>query len=82
MYIYIIYIYIYIYCGNHTLFILHILTYYDFLRILPFLEIWIVIKEVGVSNILFACLRKTKSTLMIYLYFKLNKPINSVYNGI
>ena len=49
------YIYnIYIYCANHTLFILHILTYYDFLRILPFSEIWIVIKEVEVSNILFA----------------------------
>ena len=38
---------------NHTLFILHILTYYDFLRILLFLEIWIVLKEVGAGNILF-----------------------------
>ena len=34
-------IYIYIHMHNHTLFILHILTY-DFLRILPFLEIWII----------------------------------------
>ena len=32
---------------NHTLFILHILTY-DFLRILLFLEIWISV--VGVGN--------------------------------
>ena len=39
--------------DNHVLFILHILTYYDFLRILPILEIWIVIKEVDVGNILF-----------------------------
>ena len=39
---------------NHTLFILRILTYYDFLRLLPFLEIWIVINEVGVGNSLFA----------------------------
>ena len=38
---------------NHTLFILHILTYYDFLRILLFLEIWIFIEEVGVGNIMF-----------------------------
>ena len=38
---------------NHTLFILHILTYYDFLRILLFLETWIVIKEVDVGIILF-----------------------------
>ena len=38
---------------NHTLFILHILTYYDFLRILLFLEICIAIKEVSVGNILF-----------------------------
>ena len=37
---------------NHTLFIFHILTYYDFLRIPLFLEIWIVIKEVDVGNIL------------------------------
>ena len=37
---------------NHTLFILHILTY-DFLRILPFLEIWISVSVVGVGNILF-----------------------------
>ena len=29
------------------------LTYYDFLRILLFLEIWIIIKEIGVGNILF-----------------------------
>ena len=32
------------------LYIKHLLTYYDFLRILLFLEIWIVIKEVGVAN--------------------------------
>ena len=38
---------------NHTLFILPILTYYDFLRILLVLEIWIVIKEVDVDNVLF-----------------------------
>ena len=37
---------------NHTLFIFHILTYYDFLRIPLFLEIWIVIKKVDVGNIL------------------------------
>ena len=30
---------------NHTLFILHILTYYDFLRILH-LEIWIIISHI------------------------------------
>ena len=39
--------------DNHVLFILHILTYYDFLRILLILEVWIVIKEVDVGNILF-----------------------------
>ena len=36
---------------NHTLFTLHILTYCDFLRILLFLEICIVIEEVDVGNI-------------------------------
>ena len=45
--------------DNHVLFILHILTYYDFLRILLILEIWIVIKEVDVGNIL----------LFQYIYF-------------
>ena len=30
---------------NHTLFILHVLTYYDFLRILH-LEIWIIISHI------------------------------------
>ena len=49
--------YIHIYIHNiHVhiyIYILHILTYYDFLRILLFLEIWIVIKEVDVGNILF-----------------------------
>ena len=39
---------------NHTLFVLHVLTYYNFLRILLFLEIWIVIKEVCVANTLFS----------------------------
>ena len=38
---------------SHALFILHILTYYDFLRILLFSEIWIVIKKVHVGNTLF-----------------------------
>ena len=42
----------YIYIYNHNLFILHILTYYDILRVLLILEIWITIKEVGVGNIL------------------------------
>ena len=48
-------IYIYIYLHNHTLFILHILIYYDFLRILLFLEIWngSSVGVVGVGNILF-----------------------------
>ena len=43
---------IYIYMHDHTLFISHTLTY-DFLRILPFLEIWIAVSVVGVGNILF-----------------------------
>ena len=46
---------------NHTLFVLHILTYYDFLRILLFL----VIKEVGVSNI---CLFEYYIYIYIYIY--------------
>ena len=46
------YIHMYIYVYIYTLFILHILTY-DFLRILPFLEIWISVSVAGVGNILF-----------------------------
>ena len=42
-----------IFRHNYTLFILHVLTYYDFLRILLFLGIWIEIKEVDICNILF-----------------------------
>ena len=38
---------------NHTLFILHILTY-DFLRILPFWRYGSSVDVVGVGNILFA----------------------------
>ena len=38
---------------NHTLFILHILTYYDFLRILLFWRYGSSVGVVGVSNILF-----------------------------
>ena len=38
---------------SHTLFVLHILTYNDFLRIQLFLEIWIVSKIVDVGSILF-----------------------------
>ena len=37
---------------NHTLFILHILTY-DFLRILPFLEIWIMDHELLLVLVIF-----------------------------
>ena len=50
---------------NHTLFVLHILTYYDFLRILLFLVIWIVIKEVGVSN---SCLFEHYIYICIYIH--------------
>ena len=35
---------------NHTSFISHILTYYDFLTILLCLEVWIVIMEVDIGN--------------------------------
>ena len=38
---------------NHTLFILHILTYYDFLRILLCSEICIDTEETDVGNVLF-----------------------------
>ena len=44
---------------QNTLYILHILTYYDLLRILLFLEIWIVIKEIDVGNIYY---------IYIYIY--------------
>ena len=35
---------------NPTLLILDILTFYDFVRIVLFVEIWIFIKEVDVGN--------------------------------
>ena len=44
---------------QNTLYIVHILTYYDLLRILLFLEIWIVIKEVDVGDIYY---------IYIYIY--------------
>ena len=47
---------------NHTLFILHILTY-DFLRILPFLEIWISVSVVGVGCNLFVVISKNFSSM-------------------
>ena len=40
---------IYMYAQSY----INLLTCYDFLRILLFLEIWIIINEVGVGNILF-----------------------------
>ena len=51
---------------NHTLFILPILTYQDFFRILLFFEIWIVIEEVDVGNILF---------VWIYIYLSISISI-------
>ena len=53
---------------NHTLFILHILTYYDFLSILFFLEIWIVIKKVDVSKVIFCLFEYIYIYIYIYLY--------------
>ena len=46
---------------QNTLYILHILTYYDLLRILLFLEIWIVIKEVDVGDIYYIYLYEQTS---------------------
>ena len=51
--------------------LLHILTYYNFLRILLFLEIWIVNKEVDVGNILFVWISISiylSIYLSIYIY--------------
>ena len=52
---------------NDTLVILHILTYYEFLRILLFSEIWIVIKKVGVGNLVIFCLFEYN----IYIYISI-----------
>ena len=79
------YIYIYIYiCNinevwlclafawhNHALFILHLLIYYDFLRILLFLKIWIVIKEVVYLNI----------CIYTYAILKTMSPTGYHHNG-
>ena len=53
---------------NHTVLILHILTYHDSLRILLFWEIWIVIEEVDVGNISISILFVWIYIIYIYIY--------------
>ena len=45
-----------VYIYNLYLLILCILTYHDFVRILLIMAIWVVIKEVGVVNVLLECI--------------------------
>ena len=53
---------------SYLIYIAYILIYHDFLRILLFLEIWIVNKEVDVGNILFILYIHLHIYIYIYIY--------------